>query len=210
MSEELPLPLGDIDEPLYGSGQPYTIFPNDRRGHMAVWGASGSGKTTLLRNMIWWDIHHNPDLGLCVIDPHGDLIDAIADSIPRYRTNDVIYFDPLDTTHAMAINLFERVPKDQQPFIVSSFITILKTKWRDVGWGARMENLLRAGAYVLMEAPQPMSLAAFPLLITNAAYRASLLKHTTNPEVLRFFHQEFDQWRVGTPGSRCPREQQDQ
>ncbi len=34
--------------------------------------------------------------GLCLIDPHGDVVDAILDYIPRERIEDVCIIDPTD------------------------------------------------------------------------------------------------------------------
>ena len=54
--ELLPLPLGKTDE-AYDIGNIFTILPEDRRRHMAIFGQTNTGKTTLMRNMICWDIH---------------------------------------------------------------------------------------------------------------------------------------------------------
>ena len=40
-------------------------------------GVNGTGKTTLLRHIAFSDVRQKPKHGLCVIDPHGDLIDDI-------------------------------------------------------------------------------------------------------------------------------------
>ena len=61
---------------------------------MAIFGKSGVGKTTLIRNMALADIENGN--GLTVIDPHGSLVEDLLDSIPRHRTNDVIYLNPAD------------------------------------------------------------------------------------------------------------------
>jgi hypothetical protein len=34
--------------------------------------------------------------GICVIDPHGDLVDDIIAQVPSYRINDVVLFDVAD------------------------------------------------------------------------------------------------------------------
>ena len=45
--------------------------------------------------------------GLCVIDPHGSLIEDILPFIPRERADDVIYFNPADLERPMGLNLLE-------------------------------------------------------------------------------------------------------
>ena len=61
----------------------YGIKRNDRRRHMYVIGKTGTGKSTLLANMAINDLKN--DEGLCVIDPHGDLVDIILNYIPSHR-----------------------------------------------------------------------------------------------------------------------------
>ena len=57
-------------------------------------GKSGTGKTTLLRNLIVQDIEAGH--GVAVIDPHGDLATELLDCIPKHRTDDVVYFNPVN------------------------------------------------------------------------------------------------------------------
>ncbi len=49
--------------------------------------------------MITQDI--SAGFGVCVIDPHGDLIDNVMKFIPAERAEDVIYFDPSDYDRPM-------------------------------------------------------------------------------------------------------------
>ena len=72
----------------------YGIRSVDRRRHVYIIGKTGMGKSTLLENMILSDIEAGK--GVAVIDPHGDLAEAILEYIPKRRTNDVILFDPSD------------------------------------------------------------------------------------------------------------------
>jgi hypothetical protein len=41
----------------------------------------------------------NAGNGLCLLDPHGELVDTIIESIPSNRINDVILFDLSDTEY---------------------------------------------------------------------------------------------------------------
>jgi len=64
-------------------GQTRTVLlsPDERVKHMHVVGASGTGKSTFMLNLILQDIRGGEGVG--VLDPHGDLIDAILDRIPE-------------------------------------------------------------------------------------------------------------------------------
>jgi len=72
----------------------YGLKREDRRRHFYVIGKTGTGKSTLLANMAINDLKN--DEGLCVVDPHGDLIEILLNYIPSRRINDVIYFNPAD------------------------------------------------------------------------------------------------------------------
>lgn len=80
----------------------FGIRNKDRTGHMYVIGKTGTGKSTLLKNMAISDI--SKGYGICVIDPHGDLTEELLDYVPVGRVNDVIYFNPSDTSHFIPFN----------------------------------------------------------------------------------------------------------
>ena len=186
-----PLPIG-IHEDAFSSGGPMTILPDVRRKHMAIFGATGAGKSTLIRNMIAWDIAAGA--GVTVVDPHGGLIDDILDNhIPRHRINDVIYFNPKDSSRAVAINVLECPRPEQRGLVVSNVVSIFHRLWQD-SWGPRMEDILRNSLYALVEQPQPTSLLALPKLLTDDRYRSAILNRLTNPSVLDFFQNTFDRW----------------
>jgi len=82
-----------------GLAKPVYMDIDDRRRHMYIIGKTGTGKSEFLKDMIMQDIREGH--GLAVIDPHGDLIDDILPMIPPKRAEDVILFDPSDTTRPM-------------------------------------------------------------------------------------------------------------
>ena len=45
--------------------------------------------------------------GVCVIDPHGDLVEDIMKYIPKERAKDVVYFDAGNEERPMGLNLYE-------------------------------------------------------------------------------------------------------
>jgi hypothetical protein len=187
----LPIPIGKTDD-TFDQGRTFTIPPDVRQSHMAIWGKSGVGKSTLLRNMIAWDIHDG--LGVTVVDPHGALIEEVLEVIPVNRTNDVIYFSPKAPTHAIAINIIEPVRDIAlRPLMVSHLVSIFKAFWGD-SWGPRTEYILQNAAAALMEQPQPASLLSIPLLLTNEHYRARIRQHVADPIVQEFFKIYDEHW----------------
>lgn len=85
--------LGESVARISGAAQKVTQAMDDRR-HMYVVGKTGAGKSTLMQNMALQDIEAGH--GVCVVDPHGELIDDILVRIPPHRAADVIVFDPSD------------------------------------------------------------------------------------------------------------------
>jgi hypothetical protein len=85
-----------------GQSRPFGILPDDRRRHVGILGKTGMGKMTLLQSLITADIAAGR--GVAVVDPHGDLAEAILRSVPSVRTNDVILFDPADAAYPIAFN----------------------------------------------------------------------------------------------------------
>ena len=65
-----------------------------RRRHMYVIGQTGSGKSTLLNNCILQDIMRVRRF--VFIDRHDDCAESLVDSIPKWRTRDVVYLNPFD------------------------------------------------------------------------------------------------------------------
>jgi hypothetical protein len=93
-SKELPAPLslkqtGNLDivfaQNQYGGNTtPIGLTEDERRRHMYILGATGTGKSTLLLSMLQEDLDH--DKGLCLIDPHGDLVEQVLTLIPQTPT----------------------------------------------------------------------------------------------------------------------------
>jgi Helicase HerA, central domain/TraM recognition site of TraD and TraG len=192
------LPIGTKDDNFFQDSPPaFTIPPETRRKHMAIFGATGAGKSTLLRNMIAWDIASG--LGVTVVDPHGQLIEDILENhIPRHRTNDVVYCNPKDQTRAFALNLLDSARPEQRGLVVANVISIFRTIWGE-SFGPRMEDILRNSLHALIEQPTPVSLLALPKLLTDDGYRASVLERVNDPVVLHFFRSTYDRW---TPAFR--------
>jgi len=61
----------------------FGIRQADRLFHMYAIGKTGTGKSTLLETLVRQDIAAGR--GLCLIDPHGDLVTRIAASVPGSR-----------------------------------------------------------------------------------------------------------------------------
>ena len=163
----------------------------DRRRHMAVIGKTGMGKTTLLHKLIVSDIQYGR--GLALIDPHGDLADAILDCIPAFRTNDVVLFDAGDRHFPLAFNPLACQDPDQRPLVASGVIAAFKKLFGN-SWGPRLEHILRNALLALLEIPNT-SLLSLQRLLSDAAYRKTVANRLADPIVKSFWQHEYAGWK---------------
>ncbi len=165
----------------------YGLRPDDRRRHVYVIGKTGMGKSTLMENMIYSDIMAGK--GVAIIDPHGDLAEAVMQLVPKHRTNDVILFDPADREFPLAFNLLEGKNAEQRGLVASGLIGVIK-KLNIDSWGPRLEHFLRNTVLALVEAPDTTMLGITRMLV-DKNYRYKILHYVEDPMVRSFWETEF-------------------
>ncbi len=168
----------------------FGIKPDDRRKHMYIIGKTGMGKSTMLENMIIQDIRNGR--GVCVVDPHGDLVEKVIDFIPPERINDVIYFNPADLDYPIAFNVLESVNIEQRHLVVSGLIGVFKKIWAD-SWGPRLEYVLHHAISALLEYPGSTLLGIMRIL-TDKNFRERVIEKITDPVVKAFWVDEYSKY----------------
>ena len=118
--------------------------------------------------------------GFCLLDPHGDLAEAVAENI------DCIYFDPINSP--MGFNVLENVPEENRHLVAANIVASFKSIWGD-SWGPRLEWILYNCLRLLLD--NNKSILDIPRTLTDKKYREGLLRHTP---FVDFWRQEFDQW----------------
>lgn len=174
----------------YPSGAPALLAHTDRRRHLYLIGKTGTGKSTLLANMMLADLDRGH--GFALLDPHGDLAITVADAVPRWRTNDVIYLDPADLAHPIGFNPLSSVEPDRRPLVAAHLVAAFQHIWGD-SWGPRLEYILSNALRLLLEAPGS-TLLGLPRLLADDRYRRSLLAHARDPVIRAFWLSEFAGW----------------
>jgi energy-coupling factor transporter ATP-binding protein EcfA2 len=169
------------------TGEQVPLTHADRRRHVYIIGKSGTGKSTLLSNLMLADLEAGR--GFALLDPHGDLAQAVADAVPPCRTNEVLYFDPADLAFPVAFNPLERVSPDYRPLVAAQTVAAFKHLWGE-SWGPRLEYILTHALRLLLDAPGT-TLLGLPRLLTDDAYRARLLRTCDDPIVRAFWEVEF-------------------
>lgn len=174
-----------------GNERVFGIKTKDRRQHMYVIGKTGTGKTTLLKNLVLQDIKAGRGLG--IIDPHGEFVEEVISQIPPERTNDVIYFNPVDAEFPMGFNVLEVPDPKYKHLVVSDLLGIFTKIWANV-WSARMEYILQNCIMALLDTPGT-TLLGIPRLLVDKDYRQKIVTNVKDPVVRSFWVHEFETWR---------------
>lgn len=170
------------------TGEAVTIDSNARSRGMYVLGTTGSGKTTLLQSIAYQDMM--AEHGLCVLDPHGDMIDFLLARIPRNRSGDVILFNPADVERPYGLNLLECDRNDTQAvrWVVSTLLTTLQRLF-STSWGPRLEHVLGHTLWTAMTI-KDSTLVEVLLLLTDPKFRNEHVAKLTEP-LLQTFWADF-------------------
>ena len=169
---------------------PFGIRREDRRRHLYAVGKSGSGKSKLLELLIHNDIHTGQGIG--VLDPHGDLVDAVLKYIPDNRVKDVILFDPADAEFPIAFNPLERVDEAYKMQLTIGILDIFKKLFGD-NWTYRLEHVLRYTLLALLDSPNTSILSILKML-TDKNYRQKIVARINDNVVKSFWVSEFAAW----------------
>ena len=165
---------------------------NDRRRHLYSIGMTGTGKSTFFESLILQDIKNGK--GLAVFDPHGELVESVLSKIPKERAEDVIFFDPSDTSRPMGLNLLEWKTKEQKDFLVQEAIQIFYKLFDPNGQGfvgPQFEHWMRNAALTVMEYPEGGTLLEIPKLFTDDAFRDSRVAYLKDQVVKSFWTQQM-------------------
>jgi hypothetical protein len=166
------------------------IERDDRRRHVYIIGRTGTGKTELLKNMAIQDIRNGE--GICVVDPHGDLVEDILEYVPKERADDVILFEPFDMDRPMGLNMLEVKSPEQKDFAIQEMIAIFYKLFPPEMIGPMFEHNMRNVMLTLMEDKQyPGTIADIPRMFTDTDYQKYKLSKVKDPIVRAFWEKEM-------------------
>ncbi len=166
------------------------IKPDDRRRHLYIIGKSGTGKSTILKSMLKQD--SRAGRGLCLIDPHGDLVEGLLPHIPRSRADDVIIFDPGDLSRPMGMNILEAYTADDKESMSQEALAIFIKLFGEEIMGPRLQHYFRNGCLTLMDDDDEGAvLIDLPRLFTDDAWQRYKSNKVKNPVVRAFWEKEM-------------------
>ena len=158
-----------------------------RRQGLYIIGIPGTGKTGLIENLIIQDIKQ--DIGVCLLDPHGDLTQAVLSRLPDRRVQDVIYLDITNYHYPFGINLFACSDITDPIEIQQTVEKVLHVFEKLLGVSTDTPLILqylRNCTYTLIANPG-YTMAEIPLLLQDEQCRKKLVTNVTDIDVSLFW-----------------------
>jgi len=172
-----------------GRERSLALTPTDSLRHTHALGPTGSGKSTLLLNLISQDMAAGR--AVVVIEPKGDLIASVLERIPPERVADVVLLDPNDMARPVGLNPLAL--GGRSPELAADQLLGMLHSLYSAHWGPRTHDILGASLLTLARLPG-MTLAALPLLLTDASFRRRVLPRVVDPIGLGPFWSAFEAW----------------
>src|SRR3989442_2418405 len=161
------------------------------------------GKSGLYEELIIQDMKQG--IGLCVLDPHGELIEHVIARIPDRKTEEkVILLDITDKNYSFGLNLFEcSDPTDDMvvQYALSQVLHVFEKAFGISSLNPLMYDLLYKSAYTLI-ANLGSTMIDLHLLLTNEACRKKLTQNVSRSDIRDFWNMWDD------PRRKSPQDQQ--
>lgn len=159
------------------------VFPDVMRtSHVAVVGGSGTGKSTLLLRLLEQDMAHGHGVGL--IDPHGDLVDAVMSLVPRDRAHDLVIADVDDQEFSVSFNPLADTRGNSllQNFVASQIVDLIERVFETpTTTGPMLRNNLRHALLLAMCHPEGGTMADAARVFEDNDFRDWLLSKADQP-----------------------------
>ncbi|MEA3273251.1 MAG: type IV secretion system DNA-binding domain-containing protein [Patescibacteria group bacterium] len=171
---------------------PIYLQKKDRYRHLYTIGQTGTGKSVFLEELIRQDIQNGE--GVCVIDPHGELVESVLECVPEERIEDVILFDPSDIEKPMGLNLLEYDKPEQKTFVINEMINIFDKLYdlKQTG-GPMFEQYMRNAMLLVMSHPASGStLMEISKVLADPDFRKFKIDHCDNQVVVDFWTKEAE------------------
>ena len=123
------------------------------------------------------------------------LIEDLLQIIPPERAEDVILFDPSDTTRPMGLNMLEASTEEEKHYMVSSIIGLMYKLYdpNQTGIiGPRFEHAIRNAMLTVMSRPGSTFIEVVRVM-TDAKYVQELLPEVKDPIVRRYWTDQIAQ-----------------
>lgn len=170
--------------------RPIALGEDARCRHLYAIGQTGTGKSTFLHHLIMQDIVAGR--GVCVIDPHGDLVEQVLATLPDERVGDVVLLDPTDDEQPLGLNLLDCRDRTEQDRVAEEFLSLFTRLWPVEFTGPIFQYNIRNTLLLMMHLgagghiPSPPSILALPRFLRDAALLKNLQPHIEDPMLSEF------------------------
>ena len=168
-----------------GGRRPVAVGVEDARHHIHVVGETGTGKSTLLAQLVLQDAEAGR--GAVVIDPKGDLIEAVLERLPSGSEERTCLLDAEDPTYTAGLNVLKG---DDPDLAVEDVVGIFRRIFEPY-WGPRTDHVMRAACLTLKRIPGA-TLAEVPQLLTNREWRREVIYRLRGAAGLNDFWTWFE------------------
>ncbi|MFG2377596.1 type IV secretory system conjugative DNA transfer family protein [Streptomyces sp. NPDC048504] len=182
------------DERVLGAGlhpsqrdQLVTLPTDSALHHVHVVGPTGSGKSTLLAKLLHADVRAGRSV--FVLEPRGDLVEAILAGVPAERRKDVVIIEPGQAQEVVGFNPLAGSSEDAEQR--ADHLLHLFRELYGTSLGPRSADVLMHGLVALSRSDHG-TLADLPVLLTNATFRRRLLAEVNDALVLAPFFSWYD------------------
>ncbi|MDD4318769.1 MAG: type IV secretion system DNA-binding domain-containing protein [Candidatus Peribacteraceae bacterium] len=169
---------------------PIRFLDTDRTRHQYIIGKSGCGKSSIISFQARQDVARGA--GLCVVDPHGDLIEDVLAHVPKERAKDVVVFDPADTDRPMGLNLLEaKTDEEKDRASIDAMEIFIKLFGNEI-FGPRIQHYFRNGCLTLMDDEEEgATLIDVPRLFVDDEFQRYKVSKCRNVVVRSFWEHEI-------------------
>lgn len=162
----------------------------DRFRHFYIIGQTGTGKSSIIQLMARQDFHNGK--GVCIVDPHGSLIEDLLPYIPRSRADDIIYFNPADTERPLGLNLLEGKSPEERDLIALDAMNMMVKMFGEEIFGPRIQDYFRNGCLTLMEDEEEGgAITDLVRLFTDDEWQKYKVTKVKNPIVKSFWEKQM-------------------
>ena len=175
---------------------PIYFDKKDRGRHHYIIGKSWGWKSVFIGYLARQDLRNGD--GICVVDPHGDLVEDILSFAPKQRAKDMIIFDPADDERPMGLNMLEVISQDpdirkrEMDRAAIDATEIFIKIFGDEIFGPRIQHYFRNGCLTLMEDVEDGgTLIDVPRLFVDDAFMKYKTSKIKNPVVRSFWEHEY-------------------
>ncbi len=168
------------------TGRPVSI--SDRRRHAYLIGQTGTGKSSLLLEMMVQDISSGD--GFALLDPHGDLAEAVLRHIPTHRSHQLRYINPADIERPVGWNPFTGVVNRSRA--ADEIVAAFKSAYAE-SWGPRLEHFLINAVRLALDLPKSDLLTIYRLF-TDDRFRLRVADRSSDPLIRAFWQNEYSSY----------------